>query len=318
MSLRFHEIWRGSETFDLIPRGLIFNHDRLCFGLFTLCLRYKDVKSFRVAQNISNYFLMSFIGQNIKRIRAVRKLSQAKFAELFNLARPSVGAYEEGRSEPKIQTVIEIAHYFGLSIDVLLTKELTVKELYSFNLVNQKLDAIHQSGPAQKITSQASLVLQTQQLDYLVNYQKRDYLEGLPKCELPYQSKGKQRLFEMMGDHMVVDQQGIHHGDFLFCHRVELDSDKDELVGSVLLAVTKDMIVVGRLDKGDEMVLLPDNPNFKPVEIAADRLIEVWKVRSKMSQKLNSPKKMEEKVHSVEEQLKALMQRMETIEKKNQ
>lgn len=261
---------------------------------------------------------MSFIGQNIKRIRAVRKLSQAKFAELFNLARPSVGAYEEGRSEPKIQTVIEIAHYFGLSIDVLLTKELTVKELYSFNLLNQKLDALHQGVPAHKVTSQASLVMQSQQLDYLVNYQKRDYLEGLPKCELPYQSTGKQRLFEMMGDHMVVDQQGIHHGDFLLCQKVEPESEMDELVGTVLLAVTKDVIVVGRMDKGDQIVLLPDNLNFKPVDIDNDSLIELWQVKSKMSQKLNSPKKMEEKVHSVEEQLKALMQRMESIEKKNQ
>ena len=86
---------------------------------------------------------MSHIGQNIKRIRSVKGLSQAKFAELFNLARPSVGAYEEGRAEPKIQTVVDIAHYFGLSIDVLLTKELTVNDLYHLNMVNQKLDDFH-------------------------------------------------------------------------------------------------------------------------------------------------------------------------------
>ena len=318
MSSRFQEIWRSSETFDLKPQGLIFNHDRLCFELFTLCLRYKYVKSFRSAQNISNYFFMSFVGQNIKRIRAVRKLSQASFAELFNLARPSVGAYEEGRSEPKIQTVIEIAHYFGLSIDVLLTKELTVKELYSFDLVNQKLDALHQGVPIKKVTSQASLVLQSQQLDYLVNYQKKDYLEGLPKCELPYLSKAKQRLFEMIGDHMVVDQQGIHHGDFLLCQKVELGSVNEALIGSILLAVTKDVIVVGRMAEGDALVLEPDNSNFKPIEIPADRLLELWHVGSKITQKLNSPRKMEAKVHSVEEQLKALMQRMENIEKNNQ
>ncbi|MFY0593410.1 helix-turn-helix domain-containing protein [Roseivirga sp.] len=261
---------------------------------------------------------MSFVGQNIKRIRAVRNLSQAKFAELFNLARPSVGAYEEGRSEPKIQTVIDIAHYFGLSIDVLLTKELTVKELYSFNLVNQKLDALHQGVPVQKLTSQASLVAQSQQLDYLVNYQKRDYLENLPKCELPYSTKGKQRLFEMMGDHMVVDQQGIHHGDFLLCEKLDLDVDLKSLSGEVLLAVTKDVIVVGRISEGEAFHLNPDNSNFKPFEIDSERLLELWLVKSKMSTKLNSPQKMEAKVHSVEEQLKSLMERMENIEKNNQ
>ncbi|MBO3699592.1 helix-turn-helix domain-containing protein [Roseivirga sp. E12] len=261
---------------------------------------------------------MSYVGQNIKRIRAVRKLSQANFAELFNLARPSVGAYEEGRSEPKIQTLIEIAHYFGLSIDVLLTKELTVNDLYSFNLVNQKLDALHQGVPSPKQTSKASLVLQSQHLNYIVNHQKRDFLESLPKCELPFLGKGVNRLFEMIGDHMVVDQQGLHHGDFLFCEKVDWDSIDQSHENSVLLAVTKEVIAVGRLEKFDTLELAADNPSFKPVSIDMESLIELWVVRGKLSTHLNSPKKIEEKVHSVEEQLKALMQRMENIEQKNQ
>jgi transcriptional regulator with XRE-family HTH domain len=77
---------------------------------------------------------MGIIGKNIRKIRTVKKLSQAAFAELFNLARPSVGAYEEGRSEPKIDTLIQIAQYFGISIDSLLTKELTINDLFNFNV----------------------------------------------------------------------------------------------------------------------------------------------------------------------------------------
>ncbi len=301
-----------------MPNGLTFNHDRLCFELITLCLRSKYAKSFRYAQKISNYFSMSYVGQNIKRIRAVRKLSQAKFAELFNLARPSVGAYEEGRSEPKIQNLIEIAHYFGLSIDVLLTKELTVNDLYGFNLVNQKLDALHQGVPPSKQTSKASLVLQSQQLNYLVNHQKRDYLDSLPKCELPFSGTGVQRLFEMSGDHMVVDQQGIHHGDFLFCEKIDAAALEDKYQGAVLLAVTKEVIAVGRLDSIDKLELSADNPSFKPVSIDEAILIELWLVKGKLSTHLTPPKNIEEKVHSVEEQLKVLMQRMENIEQKNQ
>ncbi|MBC8084861.1 MAG: helix-turn-helix transcriptional regulator, partial [Hymenobacter sp.] len=77
---------------------------------------------------------MSYVGKNIRKIRTVKKLSQAAFAELFGLARPSVGAYEEGRSEPKMETLIQIAQHFGLSVDLLLTKELTVNELYNFDI----------------------------------------------------------------------------------------------------------------------------------------------------------------------------------------
>ena len=83
-----------------------------------------------MAQTISKK--LSFIGENIKKIRQVKKISQAEFSGLFNLARPSVGAYEEGRSEPKIETIIQIATYFRISIDVLLTRKLTVDEIFVY------------------------------------------------------------------------------------------------------------------------------------------------------------------------------------------
>ena len=57
---------------------------------------------------------MSKIGNNIRKIRSVKNLNQSDFADLFELKRASIGAYEEGRAEPKINTVIEIANYFGV------------------------------------------------------------------------------------------------------------------------------------------------------------------------------------------------------------
>jgi transcriptional regulator with XRE-family HTH domain len=55
---------------------------------------------------------MSKIGSNIRKIRTVKGLNQSQFAELFDLNRARIGAYEEGRAEPKIDVVIEIAKYF--------------------------------------------------------------------------------------------------------------------------------------------------------------------------------------------------------------
>jgi len=75
---------------------------------------------------------MSFFGKNIRKIRSVKTLSQQAFAELFDLKRGTLGAYEEGRSEPKIETIIKIANYFSIPIDDLLTRELTVNELLKF------------------------------------------------------------------------------------------------------------------------------------------------------------------------------------------
>ena len=82
---------------------------------------------------------MSKIGSNIRKIRATKGLSQSSFAELFNTTRASVGAYEEGRAEPKTDIMLQIANYFSIPIEALLTEELTVNQLTKFN-VNAVLD----------------------------------------------------------------------------------------------------------------------------------------------------------------------------------
>ena len=61
-----------------------------------------------------------------------KKLTQTEFADLFDLKRTAVGSYEEGRAEPKIDTLIKIADYFSLSLDQLLRKELTINEIFHF------------------------------------------------------------------------------------------------------------------------------------------------------------------------------------------
>ncbi|MCG8696555.1 MAG: helix-turn-helix domain-containing protein [Bacteroidales bacterium] len=82
---------------------------------------------------------MTYLGKNIKKIRSIRKLSQMAFADLFGVSRASVGAYEEGRAEAKLETIMAIANYFSVSVDDLLTKELTVNELYHFNIFDDKI-----------------------------------------------------------------------------------------------------------------------------------------------------------------------------------
>ena len=76
---------------------------------------------------------MSYFGKNVKKIRGVKNLSQTAFSELFNLSRASIGAYEEGRAEAKLDTIIQIANYFSITVDELVNKELTVNDLYHFD-----------------------------------------------------------------------------------------------------------------------------------------------------------------------------------------
>lgn len=80
---------------------------------------------------------MSFFGTNIKKIRQVKGLSQKAFADLFDLNRGVISSYEEGRAEPKIETILKVANHFNLNLDKLLTEILQVNQLVSVSDIDQ-------------------------------------------------------------------------------------------------------------------------------------------------------------------------------------
>ncbi len=75
---------------------------------------------------------MSYFGTNIKKIRGIRGLTQAQLAEELNLTRGSVSSYEEGRAEPKIETIMMASDFFGIPMEDLLKQKLTVNQLIGF------------------------------------------------------------------------------------------------------------------------------------------------------------------------------------------
>lgn len=83
---------------------------------------------------------MSKIGKNIRKIRGVKKINQSDFANLFSISRASVGAYEEGRAEPKIETIIKISEHYNIPVDKLLKEEVQVNDIMNFKLNNPKID----------------------------------------------------------------------------------------------------------------------------------------------------------------------------------
>ncbi|MFY0686795.1 MAG: LexA family transcriptional regulator [Cyclobacteriaceae bacterium] len=258
-----------------------------------------------MAQKISKIF--SFVGQNIKKIRQARKISQAEFASLFNLARPSIGAYEEGRSEPKIETLIQMANHFNISIDVLLNRELTVSDIYSFDKVNKKLDRVHNLKETSKRTASVPIVNINQYVDYLVNYQNNDFLKRLDLVGVPIAAKGITRAFEHKGSEMEYQMHGLHHGDILFANSA-VPANSDDLIGDVLVIVMNTGIVVRRLLKIENgiMHLRADDPNYHVITCDTNEVFEIWRVTHVFSQHLHPPTRMEERLLRIEEELSNL------------
>ncbi|MBW3545882.1 MAG: LexA family transcriptional regulator [Bacteroidetes bacterium] len=279
---------------------------------------------------------MSYIGKNIKRIRAVKKLSQAAFAELFKLARPSVGAYEEGRSEPKIETIIAMAHYFGLSTDALLRKELTVNELYSLDILKGEFDptqlppALGKSSSFEQQSASAShtetasgapglpYISKALRLEYIVNLNNRDFHARLPKVALPEMQAAKTLAFEHSGGEMLTDGGGLKDGDILVAVPAPTDKMNRLQVGGIFILITARELLVRRLRKisDKELVFEADNPAVGAAVVTAEELLELWEVKGCWSTHLLQPSLLEHKLLLLDEQIRLLKERVESLERR--
>lgn len=64
------------------------------------------------------------LAANIKFLRDKNNLSQYAFAKLFDLTRGKIASYEVG-TEPALRTIVAISKHFGISLDDLLTADLS-------------------------------------------------------------------------------------------------------------------------------------------------------------------------------------------------
>jgi transcriptional regulator with XRE-family HTH domain len=260
---------------------------------------------------------MSFVGKNIRKLRTVKKLSQAAFAELFGLARPSVGAYEEGRSEPKMETLIQIAQHFGLSVDLLLTKELTVNELYHFDIFKEQLQQPVATpapvAPTGRQSNATPLVYRNRALEYIVHHHDPAFVEALPWLQLPHQLTGPTRAFEVSGADMLLHRQGLRHQDIVLCSRI--DRAKPRLkTGSVYVFVTQSKILIRRLaerlDDDRILKLRADNPDYGSQELELTQALEIWEVRGVFTTHLRAPALLDERVAELERKVEELAERL--------
>lgn len=61
--------------------------------------------------------------ETLKTLRVSRGLQQSELAAALNLKQSSIGKYERGEQWPKIDTLIEMADFFDVSLDFLLDRE---------------------------------------------------------------------------------------------------------------------------------------------------------------------------------------------------
>ncbi len=219
---------------------------------------------------------MSFFGKNIKKIRSVKSLSQQAFAELFDLKRGTLGAYEEGRSEPKIDTIIKIANYFSIEIDKLLTNELTVNELLKFkgDLTTYANDIKREQFAVIPCITEGTAI------EYVSLYDKQNFIRELPTIQLPVNPAKKFRGYTVLNLEMTNHDQGFYPKDIVVGEKVPSDVIKKLNNGTLVVAVTETKLIFRRLYiTKNNVVLRADHKNIEDETYPISEIKEMWRVR---------------------------------------
>ena len=243
------------------------------------------------------------INTNLKFCRRELALTQAQMAEKLGIKRSLVGAYEEGRAEPRLATLVNMARLFGITLDQLVTTDFSKKKNTKIigslpapdPNTTESDDQPEPPTPAggklrvlaftvdKDQNENIELVPQKAAAGYLNGYADREYLEVLPKFRLPMLSQtGTYRAFEIAGDSMLP----IASGTVIVGRYVEdWASIKD---GTPCIVVSsRDGIVFKRvfnkMRSGSMFVLHSDNSHFSPYEIKVDDVLEIWEAKSYIS-----------------------------------
>lgn len=62
------------------------------------------------------------ISQRLKQLRAEKNLTQTDLADILGIAKTTLAAYEQEKSEPSIKTLLKLSEYFDVSVDYLIGK----------------------------------------------------------------------------------------------------------------------------------------------------------------------------------------------------
>jgi transcriptional regulator with XRE-family HTH domain len=223
------------------------------------------------------------INENIRFIRKQLGFTQDQFAQKLGIKRSLVGAYEEGRAEPRLELLQAMASLVGSSVDKIISEDLTAsgdtsrvtrdyprgKEVLVVTVDGHDKDNIE-------------LVPHKAAAGYMNGYADPEFVKELPHFKLPMLKQGTYRAFEISGDSMLP----ILPGTIIIGEHV--DNLKDLRNGRTYILVTKQEGIVYKrifnyLDQNGKLFLVSDNRQYAPYQVDGDEVVEAWASKAYIS-----------------------------------
>ena len=233
---------------------------------------------------------MSIVSDNIKFLRKNNHMTQEQLAEKIGIKRSLLGAYEEGRADPRLNNLLKISEVFKVSVDTLISEDVSEFESAFGNVFNRK--------PKTKVLSitvdeegeeYIDLIPQKASAGYLNGYSDPEYLEEMPKFKLPFLAKnGTYRAFEISGDSMLP----LLPGTVIICKYLESASEIKNGKPYILLTSSEGIVfkrVFMNSAQENTCELVSDNKYYQPYEINKEDIMEVWEAVMFISQNFPDP-----------------------------
>ena len=218
---------------------------------------------------------MSNLSKNIKYLRGLKKLTQESLAEELAVTRSRISSYEECRSSPNIDFLIDFSTYFKIPIDIIIKNDLTKANDVSFIEVGNKrvLFPITVNSDNENLIEVVSAKASA---GYLLGYDDPEYIEQLEKIKLPFLPTGKHRVFPIKGDSMLP----MKDGSYVVAEFIE--DIKEAKSGNSYIVVTRDDGMTYKrlenlIEEKQSFLLKPDNPVYQYYEVPVAEVLELWK-----------------------------------------
>lgn len=224
---------------------------------------------------------MANISDNLRYLRKKKGLTQQQFADLMEIKRSLVGAYEEDRADPRYDLLKKFALFYELTIDELINEQINDKWK-----PKPKSDASNLRVLSISVDSQdrenIELVPVKASAGYLNGYADPQFISELPKFHLPFLKQGTFRAFEIKGDSMLpLPSETIVIGEYL-------ENWNDLKTGETYVFITKDDGVVykragNKFKENKPVKLVSDNPIYDAYTVPSEDILEIWKSKAYIS-----------------------------------
>jgi len=226
-----------------------------------------------------------YLSSNIKFLRKRRNMSQEEMAVALDSKRSVLNSYENNVASPPLEMAMRLSDFFRISLDTLLRIDLTRMQESKVSELERGLEDYIKGKYLRVIATTVTpdnrenieLVSEKARAGYTAGYSDSKFISELPQFSLPFlDHRKKYRSFQISGDSMLP----IQDKTYVTCEYVEdWFSLKDGLCYVIL--TKEDGIVFKRvyneIAKSKKLVLVSNNPLYKPYEVNIEEVIEIWK-----------------------------------------